>query len=175
MCAPWDFATMHGYTAYATFARNRLDPEVVPFYYDMMASFSNKRVLFSEFGNPQCADPTLTVYPCLTEKEMATYAAAVLERLQSRGALGAYWWCYTDYDDALHSTPPFDQAPHELSFGAWRADGSPKPVVEVLTRVARAAADVAPAPTPDVIESDYYAHPVDVKTAYAAFLRREAT
>jgi endo-1,4-beta-mannosidase len=172
MCAPWDFATMHGYSAYATFARDRLDPEVMPFYYELMASFSNKRVLVSEFGNPQCGDgPNLSGHPCLSEAEMAAYATAVIERLQKRGALGAYWWCYTDYDQRLRDTPPFDRAPHEFRFGAWRADGSPKPVVEAFSRIARAGAGVAAAPVPDFIESDFYAPPMDVKAAYADYLR----
>ncbi len=172
MCAPWDFATMHGYSAYATFARDRLDPEVVPFYYELMASFSNKRVLVSEFGNPECADgPNLTGHPCLNETEMAAYATAVIERLQRRGALGAYWWCYTDYDQRLRDTPPFDQAPHEFRFGAWRADGSPKPVVEALSSIAQAGARVAPAPARELIESDYYAAPMNVKAAYENHLR----
>ena len=176
MCAPWEFATMHGYSAYAEFARDRLDPEVVPFYYDLIASFSNKRVLVSEFGNPECPQgPNLSGHPCLSENEMATYATAVLERLQRRGALGAYWWCYTDYDRRLSDTPPFDRAPHELYFGAWRADGSPKPVVHALSRVARAGGDVAPAPQPDAIESDYYASPMHVTAAYEAYLRRAGT
>ena len=175
MCAPWDFATMHGYSAYSTFARDKMDPEVVPFYYELMSSFSNKRVLFSEFGNPQCPDGVNTSkIPCLNESEMATYAGAVLERLQRRGALGAYWWCYTDYDERLRGTPPFDQAPHELHFGAWRADGSPKPVVEALTRVARAGADVAPAPAAEMIESDWYAAPMHVQEGYQDYLRRVA-
>ena len=173
MCAPWQFATIHGYSAYASFARDRLDPEVVPFYYDLIASFSNKRVLVSEFGNPQCPQgPNLSGFPCLNENEMATYAAEVLERLQRRGALGAYWWCYTDYDERLRNTPPFDRAPHELYFGAWRADGSPKPVVSILSRFAHASPDVSGAPPMDLIESDYYEEPMRVKGIYADYLRR---
>jgi endo-1,4-beta-mannosidase len=173
MCAPWQFATIHGYSAYASFARDRLDPEVVPFYYDLVASFSNKRVLVSEFGNPQCPQgPNLSGFPCLNENEMATYAAEVLERLLRRGALGAYWWCYTDYDARLRNMPPFDRAPHELYFGAWRADGSPKPVVSILSRFARAAPDVSGAPPADLIESDYYDPPMHVKEMYAEYLRR---
>jgi endo-1,4-beta-mannosidase len=173
LCAPWEFATIHGYSCYAKFARDRLDPEVVPFLYELTASFSNKRVLVSEFGNPQCPEgPNRSGHPCLNEDEMATYAAGVLERLQRRGALGAYWWCYTDYDRRLADTPPFDRAPHELHFGAWRADGSPKPVVEVLSRFARASADVAPPPPLEFIESDYYAPPMRVSERYGEFLRQ---
>jgi endo-1,4-beta-mannosidase len=173
ICAPWDFATMHGYSVYASFARDRLDPEVVPFYYELVSSFSNKRVLFSEFGNPQCpAGSHPSAYPCLNEGEMASYAAAVLERLQRRGALGAYWWCFSDYDQRLRAMPPFDLAPHELHFGAWRADGTPKPVVAVLSRFARAAPDVAPAPRFDLVEADHYAPPMRVKETYERYLRR---
>ena len=51
---PWPFATMHGYSVYSAFARDRLDPNVVPFLCQLQQSFGGKRVLFSEFGNPQC-------------------------------------------------------------------------------------------------------------------------
>lgn len=174
MCAPWEFATIHGYSAYATFARDRLDPDVVPFLYELTASFANKRVLVSEFGNPECPPdgPNTSKHPCLNENEMAAYAAAVMERLHRLGALGAYWWCYTDYDPRLRDMPPFDRAPHELRFGAWRADGSPKPVVAVLSRMARAGLDVLPAKPDVAIESDYYAQPMNVKERYAEFLRK---
>jgi endo-1,4-beta-mannosidase len=132
-------------------------------------------VIFSEFGNPQCPEgPNPSKFPCLNEDEMARYATAVLERLQRRGALGAYWWCYTDYDERLRGTPPFDQAPHELYFGAWRADGTPKPVAEALSRVARAGADVAAAPPLEAIEGDWYAEPMNVRAGYDAYLRRVA-
>jgi endo-1,4-beta-mannosidase len=42
-------------------------------------------------------------------------------------------WCYSDYDPALWDSPPLDLAPHERSFGLWRADGSPKPSVAAVT------------------------------------------
>src|SRR6202011_937476 len=54
LCAPFSFATMHGYSVYSTFARDRLDPEVVPFLAWLAAGFSQKPLLFSEFGNPTC-------------------------------------------------------------------------------------------------------------------------
>ena len=52
---PWSFATMHGYPVYSAFARDRMDPNVVPFLMQVTQSCSGKRVLFSELGNPQCA------------------------------------------------------------------------------------------------------------------------
>jgi hypothetical protein len=51
-------------------------------------------------------------------------------------------WCYSDYDPAIWVNPPLDVAVHERSFGLWRADGSPKPsleVVEAFTGVDKAA------------------------------------
>jgi hypothetical protein len=41
-------------------------------------------------------------------------------------------WCYTDYAPAIWVKPPLDVATHERSFGLWRADGSPKPSVDVV-------------------------------------------
>ncbi|MBV8151201.1 MAG: hypothetical protein JO101_11050 [Candidatus Eremiobacteraeota bacterium] len=172
ICAPWQPPTMHGYSVYSAFARDRRDPEVVPFLADAVASFSGKALLFSEFGNPSCVPGAGGAFACLDEEEMAEYASDVLDRLQRRGALGALWWCYTDYDESLARTPPFDNAPHELHFGAWRADGTPKPVVQALSRFAAEHRDVVPRTGPTLDEADWYAQPMDERAQYAAYLER---
>ena len=196
LCAPYAFATMHGYSVYSTFARSRLDPEVVPFLANLAAAFSHKPVLFSEFGNPTCPpgklspfervalpdeqpnptisadDPVLATYACLDEDEMAEYCREVLERLHADGRLGAYWWCWADYADALRDEPPFDRASHELSFGIVRADGSEKPVAAALAAFAREQRTVRPPSDTTMIAEVYYYRtlPASTKTLYAAFL-----
>ena len=147
---------MHGYPAYAPFARDCMDPEVVPYYAELMRSFSGKPVLFSEFGNPECAGEPST-FACLTEDEMAAYCTAVLTRLHERGAIGALWWCWADYDPSLRDLPPFDRAPHELHFGIVRADGTEKPVAGALARFARSAPRVQPAAPPQFDETRFFA------------------
>jgi endo-1,4-beta-mannosidase len=155
----WSFATMHGYPVYSAFARGRMDPNVVPFLMQVAQSCSSKRVLFSELGNPQCppdSDRAGNV-ACLDEAEMAQYAYDAIDRLHQRGALGAFWWCWADYDLALAALPPFDVAQHELRFGIIRADGNFKPVASTLARIAREARNVLEAPAPIVNEDAYYA------------------
>lgn len=176
---PWAFASMHGYSVYSPFSRGRLDPEVVPFLAELQASCSGKRVQFTELGNPTCPPGTVSPYErvplpgdappagrpsrdaasfaCLSEEEMAEYAYATIDRLHARGALGAFWWCWADYDRALADLPPFDLAPHELTFGIVRADGTLKPVGNALARLARQRRDVVAAPTPIVEEGAFYA------------------
>lgn len=172
MAAPWSVATMHGYSVYATFARDRLDTGVVPFYADLMRSFTNKPLLFSEFGNPTCAPGTPTGFACLTESEMAGYATAVLERLQARGTIGALWWCWADYDARLADVPPFDRAPHELHFGIVRNDGSEKPVARALAEFSARALAVREAPPPIADESAYYASlPAGLRALYYRYGR----
>ncbi len=196
LCEPYPFATMHGYSVYSAFARDRLDPEVVPFLALLAASFSYKRVLFSEFGNPTCPpgkrspydrealpdeppnptvspdDPVFANYACLSEAENAAYCTAVLERLHADGRLGAYWWCWADYADALRGEPPFDRAPHELSFGIVRSDGSEKPVAAALAAFAREQRTVREPNDMPLISSEYYYRtlPASTKTLYDAFL-----
>jgi endo-1,4-beta-mannosidase len=196
LCAPFAFATMHGYSVYSAFARNRLDPEVVPFLALLAAAFSFEPVLFSEFGNPTCPpgkrspyervampdeppnptisrdDPELASYACLSEDEIAAYCTQVLERLHADGRLGAYWWCWADYADALRGEPPFDRAPHELSFGIVRGDGSEKPVAAALAAFARRRPTVLPANDMPMISAEYYYRtlPASTKTLYEAFL-----
>ena len=196
LCAPFAFATMHGYSVYSGFARSRLDPEVAPFLAMLAAAFSHKPVLFSEFGNPTCPpgklspfdrvalpdeppnptispdDPVLAAYACLDEAEMAGYCRGVLERLHADGRLGAYWWCWADYADALREEPPFDRAPHELTFGIVRSDGSEKPVAGALAAFARERRTVlAPCEMPMIAEVYYYRTlPTSTRTLFDAFL-----
>ena len=61
-----------------------------------------------------------------------TYYAAVLERLHRLGCIGAFAWCFGDYAEALWDRPPCDLQKHERFFGLYRADGSLKPMGEVV-------------------------------------------
>ncbi len=175
LAARFAFATMHGYPVYATFSRGRMDANVVPFYHALVGAFSAKRVLFTEVGNPQCAPGARDTggMGCLTEEEMAAYANAVLERLLRRGAIGALWWCWADYDPSLADLPPFDDAPHELRFGIVRSDGSEKPVARALSDFARKALAAIDVPQLQVAgEQEYYASlPQAIFDAYSAYCR----
>ena len=190
---PWEFATMHGYSVYSGFSRGRLDYEVVPFLDQIMQSCSGKRVLFSELGNPTCPQgtvspydrvplpgepplearalpPNAASYACLTEDEMADYAYNVIDRLQQRGALGAMWWCWADYDPRLAGLPPFDLAPHELGFGIMRSDETFKPVAYTLERLARENRPVVNEPPPIVDEASFYqALPEGIQDVYQRY------
>jgi hypothetical protein len=162
-----------------------MDPDVVPFLSQLAESCARKRVLFSEFGNPTCPPGTVSPFDrvpigvktkdfaCLTEDEMATYCRNVVDRLHARGALGAFWWCWADYDAKLASLPPFDRAIHELHFGIVRNDGTFKPVAHGLARIAREHRTVVdPAPRPIVDERSYYASlPRGMFTSYTNYCR----
>jgi len=196
---PWAFATMHGYPVYSAFSRGRLDADVVPFLMQVMQSCSDKRVLFSELGNPTCPPDTVSpydrvplpgepplpagalppnaaAYACLTEAEMADYAYAVIDRVHARGGLGALWWCWADYDAALATLPPFDRAQHELHFGIVRNDGSLKPVAQALQRMASEQRSVLPTPPAIVSEAAYYASlPSGIEHDYRRYCQRQTT
>jgi len=170
-CKPLVCAVMHGYTVYTDFMRGNTDPEVVPFLCQVMQSLSDKPVLFNEFGNPTCPrDGSAVPFLCLTEEQMAVYAYAVLDRLHARGALGAFWWCWADYADALRVEPPFDNAPHELTFGVIRSDGSEKPVAAALQSFSRENRHAVAPPPPIVRENAWFEGlPGGVRSAYAAY------
>ncbi len=175
---PWAFATMHGYPVYSAFARGRLDPNVVPFLCQLQQSFSGKRVLFTELGNPECPPGSDRVdgFACLDETEMALYGRSAIDRLHERGALGAFWWCWADYDPLLADLPPFDRAPHELRFGIVRSDGSPKPVARMLSRLAAEDLDAAGVPpAPIAAEADHYAGlPQSIEREYRDYCENHA-
>ena len=199
-CEPLEFAVMHGYSVYSSFTRKRTDPEVVPFLCQVMQSLAGKPVLFNEFGNPTCPhgkvspsdrvplpdEPPIAPshlpenaapYACLTEDEMAEYCSAVLHRLQRRGALGAFWWCWADYAKELANTPPFDRATHEMRFGIIRNDGSYKPVAFALQRFAREHRSVTPTPPSIVEEREWYSSlsAAYVRAMYQQYLRMNAS
>jgi endo-1,4-beta-mannosidase len=142
-----DFLSMHGYPIYAGWAEGPTDDRLLPFLARLTRWLGDEReILFSEFGLPtyrpgdpmaeraRRRSPTLLI----DEDAAAAYTAKALESLRRAGCLGAMLWCYSDYDPALSERPPLDLAPHERSFGLWRADGSAKPSVAVVAAFAGA-------------------------------------
>jgi hypothetical protein len=197
LCAPFAFASMQGTNVDLAFARNRRDPDAIPFLATIAASFSYKPVLVSGFGNPTCppgkfsaferfaseheppnqtispSDGVFATYPCLTEDENAAYCRAVLARLHADGRLGAYWWCWTDYPGDVRDEPPFDERPHEMTCGIVRADGSEKPVARALAAFASESRSVKREFDMPMIASTYYYRtlPASTTTLYEAYLR----
>ena len=136
-----DLLSMHGYPIYAGWADGPTDDELLPFLARMTRWLGEGRdVLFSEFGLPTyrrggggeqsaCGRGRS---PLVEEDAAAAYTVRALEALRRAGCLGAMLWCYSDYAPALSESPPLDLAPHERTFGLWRADGSPKPSVAAV-------------------------------------------
>jgi hypothetical protein len=169
---------MHAYPLYCAAAKGFLDPELVPFACALTADLaaSGRAPLMHEFGictAPRGA-PGLTIVDdflgtplpqyLASEEEGALYYQQVLERLASTGAAGAYAWCYGDYDARLFDRAPFDSAVRERSFGLVRADGSEKPVCNVLRSFASSLAQEQvrfgkARKILDVSSDDYYAAP----------------
>ena len=142
-----DFLSMHGYPIYARWADGPTDEQLLPFLARVTRWLGQGReLLFSEFGLPtyrrgdpageraRRRSPTLLI----EEDAAAAYTTRALTALRCAGCLGAMLWCYSDYDPALWDRPPLDLAPHERSFGLWRADGSPKPSVAAVAAFAGA-------------------------------------
>jgi endo-1,4-beta-mannosidase len=140
-----DLLSMHGYPIYARWARGPTDAELLPFLARITRWLGDGRdVLFSEFGLPtyRRGDPheqRAGTTPLVEEEAAAAYTTAALEGLRRAGCLGAFLWCYSDYDPALGQQSPFDLAPHERTFGLWRIDGSPKPAVAAIAAFVGAA------------------------------------
>ena len=149
-----DFLTMHGYPIYARWARGGTDEALVPFLARMTRWLGGGAdVLFSEFGLPTFRDGDPGVAPAgplplIEEAEAAEYVRRVLPGLREAGATGAMLWCYSDYHPATFAHPPLDQAVHERSFGLWRADGTPKPALDVVRSFAGATRLAPPTASP---------------------------
>jgi endo-1,4-beta-mannosidase len=135
-----DFLSMHGYPIYADWAEGPTDDRLLPFLARLTRWLGDEReILFSEFGLPTFRRGERQRSALLIEEAAAAaYTARALEALRRAGCSGAMLWCYSDYDPALWGRPPLDLAPHERSFGLWRADGSPKPSVAAVAAFAGA-------------------------------------
>jgi endo-1,4-beta-mannosidase len=189
-----DEDAMHAYPLYSDVARSFLDPELVPFSCALTSALSGRGrpTLMQEFG--LCTAPpgragetitddflgTPTPQYLASEEEAAKYYEEVLERLVRTGAAGAYAWCYADYDPLLFDRPPFTTAVRERTFGLVRADGSEKPVTDVLRRFrkCRDAGDLMTgriAEVLDVSADEYYRTPgAHFKRLYGRWLSRRS-
>jgi endo-1,4-beta-mannosidase len=143
-----DYLTMHGYPDYATFTDGPTDERLLPFLAQLTRFLANgMEVLFSEFGVPtlppgevgnDAAPAGAKDGPKLvTEESAASYYHRALRALHQSGASGALMWCYSDYVPSLFDQPPFDRAPHERTFGLFRADGSAKSTVSEVRGFSR--------------------------------------
>jgi hypothetical protein len=154
-----DFLQMHGYPGYAAWADGPTDERVLPFLARLTRWLGGGAdVLFGEFGvpttkrgEPARERPIDAFGPALVEEQAAASCIdRALGALLDCGGAGAMLWCYSDYAEAIWGLPPLDLALHERSFGLWRADASPKPVVAVVEAFAkRCAAPAADGPIAD--------------------------
>lgn len=130
-----DVVSMHGYPAYATWADGPVDDRLLPFLALLTRWLAGGApVLFEEFGVPTGRPAGTGPDRLVGEEAAAAYTGRALDGLHRAGCLGALLWCFADYLPALHRRPPLDEARHERSFGLWRADGSPKPVIAEIAR-----------------------------------------
>jgi endo-1,4-beta-mannosidase len=146
--ARWcEIVSMHGYPIYAEWSAGATDHALLPFLAEITRWLAGGApVLFEEFGLPTVAHGAEVERPLLvSEDASAVYTGHALDALRQAGCTGALLWCFADYASALDTVPPFDLAPHERSFGLWRADGSPKPAVAEVT--ARAGQHRVPPPS----------------------------
>ena len=152
-----DISVMHGYSIYSPLARRPLDPDYVPFTCALTGALAGRPVLYEEFGLcTHCPNRSSNYHEMVlpfgkrhrqwfsSEEDGAEYYRQVLPRLHRVGALGAFAWCFGDYDPKLWDKPPCDYVIHERFFGLFRADGTPKPMALVMREFAQTRPTVQP-------------------------------
>lgn len=80
-----------------------------------------------------------------SERGQAAYFRESIHGVYTLGGAGAIGWCASDF--ALADDPPYRHHAFELGFGAFRADGSAKAVVDEVRAFARLVGPLAPAAT----------------------------
>lgn len=144
-----EVVSMHGYPPYTTWADGPTDDRLLPFLALVTGWLAGgAEVLFEEFGLPTASSPGTGTGLLVDEGAAAAYTGRALDGLRAAGCSGALLWCFADYAPHLHQQAPFDEAPHERSFGLWRSDGSAKPAVAELTRRAGLDRAIPPADLP---------------------------
>lgn len=187
--AECDLAVMHAYPMYASWARQPLDPDVVPYTSAVTAALSGKPILMEEFGGctvgpgepSEVWEWSLMGTPrtqfMASEEDLARYIDEVLPRLVEIGAVGAFLWCYADYVPELWDKPPCSEYHHERFFGLVRPDGTVKPHAYALQRFSRTNPTVRTENVRraevDVTPDEYYEDPSGHLTRlYAKYIGR---
>lgn len=181
-----DVAVMHGYPMYASWARQPLDPEFVPFTCALTSALCGRPTLAEEWGGctaPRGSESVTWEWDLCgkphrqfmaSEEALAEYVAQVLPRLQAVGSPGALLWCFADYDPSLYDRPFCNEWRHERHFGLVRPDGSLKPHAAELRRFALTHPQAEPASrvvTLDVTPEAYYQKPLEnARRLYHEFL-----
>jgi endo-1,4-beta-mannosidase len=184
--AETDLAVMHSYPMYLDWAREPLDPDLVPFTCALTTALCGKPTLMEEFGGctAQAGEPSQvwewTAYGqprtqfMASEEDLAGYLETVLPKLIEVGATGALVWCFADYIPELWDKPPCSESKHERFFGLVRPDGSLKPHAKVLQNFAATNPVVLEQPTrqvelpysPDVYYQDPGKHVAELYHKY---------
>ena len=91
---------------------------------------------FGDIGKRPCVAEELgTLAPTIAgEKNAAEYLRATLLQLWAHDCEGLFWWCSFDQLHLEH--PPYEWCGVERMLGLYRADGSRKPVADVLANFA---------------------------------------
>ena len=169
MAAELDFISVQALPAEAAWARAPDDAEAPAFLAHLVRALTGKEVLVSELGLPTGDETGSGAPPGLirSEEEGARFYESALEAVRRTGAMGALAWCLDDFPAS------YSAMPHERFYGLFRAEGSPKPAVESLSRFARGQPErVEAAGPPRIDEGVFYRDPSNqLRAEYDKFLR----
>ena len=167
-----DFICMHGYPIYTKWADGSTDPKLLPFLASITGWLGRKPMLFQEFGLATSRDVMEGDGRLVTESQAADYYEKVLDGLYKAGAIGAFAWCYSDYNPDIWHLPPLDSVLHERHFGLWRYDGSKKEALKSIEKFEKKPVlpmDFEPAWI-DIKRENFYENPLrNLKNLYEKY------
>ncbi len=165
------FASIQVNLATLALARNALDPDVAPFSCALTAALSSKPCFASDWGLSLLAQHSGRADvafvepngPQSVERAAVLFAERALPGFLQVGALGALLGNYSDLDESLFESPPYDTCVRERSRGLLRVDGTLKPHAQIIRRFAESNPLVLSPPrlraTVDISNDEFYANP----------------
>jgi endo-1,4-beta-mannosidase len=166
-----DLISIQGHPAFTPWSRGPADP-LFPLFLAALTRWLGEgaEVWISGLGVPTGLEDADRF--SVDEEEAARYASESLEGLRRYDVSGALWWCYGDYAYAVCARPPFDDRPHERSFGLVTRDGRPKATVEAICGMSRdRGGEILPSEWIDLEPQEYWRDPAgEIKRLYERFL-----
>jgi len=125
-----DILTTHPYPLFTPFCASDPINTIRPIIHGTAESR-----MYTDLGNkPTIVEETGTLGPMLSNDNIAAdFFRTCMFSIWANDFHGVLWWCNSDFPKSLKNIP-YDNATFETELGLFKADGTPKPIVEEIKK-----------------------------------------